>query len=269
MSHLYIRYWGVRGSIPVPGPTTVRYGGNTSCLELRTESGRTILDGGTGISGLGPKIAQPEEIHLLLSHLHWDHIQGFPFFVPIYRKDFRIHLYSGHKASHSLEEVLRGQMQEPNFPLNMDGLPAGLTFNELHEGDEFDIPGARVQTVALHHPNGATGFKFLTGGKAFAHLTDHEHTADYEDSIVSFCAGVDVLSMDTMYTPEDYPSHVGWGHSSWLHACAIARQAGVKKLILFHHNPIHNDGTMDEIGKRARKEFPETIVAYEGLELEL
>jgi phosphoribosyl 1,2-cyclic phosphodiesterase len=269
MASFWIRYWGVRGSIAVPGPSTMRYGGNTSCVELKTERGRLIVDAGTGLARLGATLAQPEPIHLFLTHLHWDHIQGFPFFPPIYRKAFTVELYSGHKADVSLESVLKGQMQEPNFPVSLGGLPASLTFREVHRGRVFDVPGARVRTVDLHHPNGASGARFEADGKVFVHLTDHEHGPQYDESIISFVEGADILSMDTMYTPEEYETHVGWGHSSWLHACRIARQARVGKLILFHHDPSHDDEFMDEIGKNARKEFPETLVAYEGLELEL
>jgi phosphoribosyl 1,2-cyclic phosphodiesterase len=269
MTQFQIRYWGVRGSVPVPGDRTVRYGGNTSCLEIQTPQRRIILDAGTGLTQLGATLKDPEHLTLLLSHLHWDHIQGFPFFSAIYRKDFTIDIVSGRQVDTSLESVLKGQMQEPNFPMNMEGLPARLTFNEAHEGTPLDIPGVTVTSLSLHHPNGATGFRFESQGRSFVHLTDHEHTADFDDSVCAFAKGADILSIDTMYTPESYPNHVGWGHSSWLEGCEIARRADVKQLILFHHNPIHDDDTMDAIGKRARGEFSNTMVAYEGLELEL
>lgn len=269
MSQIQIRYWGVRGSVPVPGERTVRYGGNTSCLEIQTPQRRIILDAGTGLTQLGATLKDPEHITLLLSHLHWDHIQGFPFFSGIYRKDFTIDIVSGRKVDISLESVLKGQMQEPNFPMNMEGLPAKLSFNELQDNGELAIPGARVSALSLHHPNGATGFRFEVGGKVFVHLTDHEHTVDYDEAVGTFCQGADILSIDTMYTPESYPNHVGWGHSSWLQGCEIARRADVGQLVLFHHNPVHDDDMMDAIGKQARGEFTNTLVAYEGLELEL
>jgi len=247
----------------------MRYGGNTSCLSVNTDNRRIIVDAGTGLAGLGATISEPDELTLMLTHLHWDHIQGFPFFGPNYRKDFSIQVYSGHKADVSLESVLKGQMQEPNFPVSLSGLPARLSFHEVHADAETDLDGTIVTTVPLHHPNGATGLKFEREGKSFVHLSDHEHTGEYDESVTAFCEGADILSMDTMYTPDEYGNHIGWGHSSWLHACRIARKAGVKKLILFHHDPSHNDDMMDEVGKSARKEFPDTIVAYEGLELEL
>jgi phosphoribosyl 1,2-cyclic phosphodiesterase len=269
MARIHIRYWGVRGSIPVPGPQTVRYGGNTSCLEVHTDGHRIILDAGTGLARLGASLTQPERLTLILSHLHWDHIQGFPFFGPIYRKESQIDIYTGHSADVNLEGVLKGQMQEPNFPMNMEGLPAQFSFNEVHSGEKFELPGTTVGTVALHHPNGATGFAFETGGKRFVHLTYHEHTPEYDESIITFCQGADILSLDTMYTPEQYPNHVGWGHSSWLHGTEIAKRADVRQLVLFHHNPIHDDDTLDRVGRLARQEFSATLVAYEGLELAL
>lgn len=268
MSSFRLTFWGVRGSIPVPGPTTSRYGGNTSCLELEAGGTRVILDAGTGARLLGMKLKQAEELHLVFTHLHWDHIQGFPFFIPIYRSDFTIHIYSGHKADMSLEEVLRGQMQEPNFPVNLGGLPARMTFNEVHKGDAVSLPGVTMRTVRLNHPNEAMGLRFERNGSSFVQLTDHEHTPEFEEAVVSFCRDADVLSMDTMFTPDNYQYFVGWGHSHWMHAVEIARKANVKKLVLFHHDPNRDDASLDQILEEARRHFPNTIMAYEGLVLE-
>lgn len=265
MADFSIKYWGVRGSIPVPGPSTVRYGGNTSCLEVLTPAGSIIVDGGTGLRKLGAEFKTPAEIHMIFTHLHWDHIQGFPFFGPIYQKDYTIHIYSGHKADVSLESVLEGQMQEPNFPVDLSKLPAKLTFNEIPLGETFKLSGIQVETIALNHPNGAMGLRFTHEGKSFVHLTDHEHGAEFEQPLLAFCKDADVLSMDTMFTPDEYPKFKGWGHSSWLHACEIARTSGIKQLVLFHHDPRHSDDEMDAIGANARKEFANTVVAKEGL----
>ena len=269
MTQFSIRYWGVRGSVPVPGDSTARYGGNTSCVEVLTSAGRIIVDGGTGLRLLGGTIGKPEDIYMVFTHLHWDHIQGFPFFAPIYRNGFSINVFSDHKADVSLESVLRGQMQEPNFPVDLSKLPAALHFNEVHTGDRFDVPGAHLSTVALNHPNGAMGVRFDWQGRSFVHLTDHEHVPEFDDSITSFCEGADLLSMDTMFTPDEYPGFIGWGHSSWRHATKIARAADVKKLVLFHHDPSHDDDRMDAIGADAAKEFSNLLVAKEGLILDL
>ena len=269
MAELSVRYWGVRGSIPVPGPEFVRYGGNTRCVEVKAAGRRYIIDAGTGLRYLGHEISQPEEMYLIFTHLHWDHIQGFPFFMPIYRKDYTIHIYSGHKADVSLESVLRGQMQEPNFPVDLSKLPATLTFNEVHKGDTFRAGGVDIRTMRLNHPNEAMGLRFDLNGKSFVHLTDHEHNAQYEAPIVAFCKGADVLSMDTMFTPEEYPRFAGWGHSTWRHACDIARAAGVRRLVLFHHEPSRTDAAVDAIALAAKAEFPATVAAREGLVVEI
>jgi len=256
--------------VPVPGMDTQRYGGNTSCVEVWTPTARVIVDGGTGLRQLGATLRPPGELNMFFTHLHWDHIQGIPFFGPMFIKDFTIHIYSGHKADVSLEAVLKGQMQAPNFPVELGQLPARLTFNEIPKGDSVHLPGLKVSTIRLNHPNEATGLRFETpSGKAFVHLTDHEHTPEYHEAIVQFCRNADVLSMDTMFTPEDYPRFAGWGHSTWEHAVRIAREAQVRRIILFHHAPQYNDDRLDEIQALVRKEFPDTDVAYEGMTIDL
>jgi len=238
-------------------------------VEVRAGGRRCIVDAGTGIRYLGHQIAQPEELYMVFTHLHWDHIQGFPFFMPIYKKDFTIHIYSGHKADVSLESVLKGQMQEPNFPVDLSKLPAKLTFNEIRKGETFSLADVEIDTMRLNHPNEAMGLRFNRNGKSFVHLTDHEHVAAFDKAIVAFCKGADVLSMDTMFTPEEYPRFTGWGHSTWRNACDIARAAGVKKLVLFHHEPSRTDAAVDAIEQAAKKEFPNTVAAREGLVLEI
>jgi len=269
MALVAVRYWGVRGSIPVPGPKTVRYGGNTACVELETSKARIILDAGTGLRLLGNTIKTSQELYLVLTHLHWDHIQGFPFFGPLFNEGSVIHIFSGHKADVSLESVLKGQMQEPNFPVKLDKLPASMTFNEILNGNPFNIQDVTVRTLKLNHPNEATGFRFESEGKSFVQLTDHEHNSGWDKKVVDFCRGCDILSMDAMFTPQEALQFTGWGHSSWRHACEIASKAGVKRLVLFHHDPNRDDDALDEIGRQALAEFPNAIMAHEGLELKL
>ncbi len=270
MGDFSVRFWGVRGSIPVSGPTTLRYGGNTSCVEVRAGDEHVIIDAGTGIRALGASLVPPLTLRMIFSHLHWDHIQGFPFFRPLYSKDVSIEMYSGHKAEGSLVTVLEGQMQEPNFPVNLHGLPAAFVFNEIHPGEEILRFGElRVHTIPLHHPNGAMGMRFEYGGRVFVHLTDHEHNDDFADAMVDFCRDANLLSIDTMFTPEDYSNHKGWGHSHWGHAVDISKRAGVERLVLFHHNPDYDDDKLDGIHAAALESFPETLMAREGLSLEL
>ncbi|MFH1533108.1 MAG: MBL fold metallo-hydrolase [Pseudomonadota bacterium] len=270
MGDFSVRFWGVRGSIPVSGPTTLRYGGNTSCVEVRAGAEHVIIDAGTGIRALGASLKTPLSVRMLFSHLHWDHIQGFPFFAPIYNKDASIEMYSGHKAEGSLVTVLEGQMQEPNFPVNLRGLPASLEFKEIHPGAEvLEFGDLGVHTIPLRHPNGAMGMRFEYQGRVFVHITDHEHNDAFADAVVQFCRDADVLSIDTMFTPEDYVGYEGWGHSHWGHAVDICEQAGVRKLVLFHHNPDYDDDTLDGIHAAVVGRFPNTVMAKEGLEIDL
>lgn len=263
-----VRFWGVRGSLPVSGPGTVRYGGNTSCVEVRAGDELVVVDGGTGLRLFGQSLTHPVKMRMVFSHLHWDHIQGFPFFGPIYMKESSIDIYSGHKADVSLVTVLEGQMQEPNFPVNLGGLPARMTFNEIEPGASVQFGELTMKTIGLNHPSGAMGVRFEYAGAVYVHLTDHEHAPDWEDGIISFCDGADVLSMDTMFAPEDYARHKGWGHSTWKDAVSIAGKAGVKKVVLFHHNPDYDDDRIDELAALASKEFPDLEVAREGMILE-
>lgn len=269
MAELTVRYWGVRGSIPVPGPTTQRYGGNTSCVEVSTAEARVIVDGGTGLRALGGSLKEPQELTMFFTHLHWDHIQGIPFFAPMFIPGFTIHIYSGHKADVSLEATLRGQMQAPNFPVELDRLPAGMTFNEIPKGSSIRVGDIRIDTVSLNHPNEATGLRFSTRTKSFVHLTDHEHGPEWQAKLVEFCKGADILSMDTMFTPEQYPRFMGWGHSHWRHAVELAKEAGIPRIILFHHAPQNDDDTLDRIQDEARSAFPNLALSFEGMTIEL
>lgn len=270
MGDFSVRFWGVRGSIPVSGPSTLRYGGNTSCVEVRAGDEHVIIDAGTGIRALGASLTTPLSLRMIFSHLHWDHIQGFPFFLPLYDKGSTISMYSGHKAEGSLVTVLEGQMQEPNFPVNLRGLPATLEFKEIHPGQEvLDFGPLKVHTIPLHHPNGAMGMRFEYGGRSFVHLTDHEHDAARDGAVVEFARGADLLCIDTMFTPEDYPGRMGWGHSHWGHALDICAQGDVPRLVLFHHNPDYDDDKLDGIHAAVKERFPEAVMAREGLSLDL
>jgi phosphoribosyl 1,2-cyclic phosphodiesterase len=279
---MHVHFYGVRGSIATAGEATRRYGGNTSCVAVEVAGQQLIFDAGTGIRALGQDLARasggaPVRAHLLFSHLHWDHIQGFPFFGPAYVPGNRLDLWhvGGATGSSSAQEVLAEQMQPPTFPVGLDMMRAELRFHELDADAVIQIGEARVRSVAVDHPNGCVAWRVEHDGLALVYATDLEHdAANPPADLVELARGADLLIYDAMYTPEEYagvggPSRRGWGHSTFEGGAAVAEAAGVARLCLFHHDPSHDDGFMDALGARARRRFPNTIVAAEGLALEL
>ncbi len=278
-----ITFWGVRGSIPTPGPDTVAIGGNTSCVEVRAGSAILVFDGGTGLRMLGKKLVKemPLAAHIFFSHVHWDHIQGFPFFDPAFVAGNSIHLYGGNNVSRTLEETLAGQMDHPSFPVHLTDMGAKMTFNDLAEGqvlslDAGDGEKVKISTTRGNHPNGVWVYRVEHGGRAVVYATDTEHYAIVDPKIAKLSQGVDVLIHDAQYTPEEYAGtagtggpKAGWGHSTYSAAAELAKQAGVKRLVLFHHDPLQSDAVVREKEKRAKEIFPNTIAAYEGLSIEL
>ncbi len=280
---MQITFWGVRGSIPTPGPDTVEIGGNTSCVEVRAGKALLVFDGGTGLRMLGKKLVQemPLTAHIFFSHVHWDHIQGFPFFDPAFVKGNTIHLYGGNNVSRTLEETLAGQMDHPSFPVHLTDMGAKMTFNDLKEGQELrldDGAGGTVQirTARGNHPNGVWIYRVEHAGKAIVYATDTEHYKDVDPNLVELARGVDVLIYDSQYTPEEYAGttgtggpKIGWGHSTFDEAAKLAATAGAKKLVLFHHDPLQSDAMVREKERRTRALFPNALAAYEGLVLEV
>jgi phosphoribosyl 1,2-cyclic phosphodiesterase len=277
-----VRFWGVRGSIPVPGPDTVEFGGNTSCVEVRCEVPgdppvRIIFDGGTGLRLLGDKLAKemPLTVHLFFSHVHWDHIQGFPFFTPAFVPGNTIQMYGRANTGSTVETALAGQMETPNFPVHLRELPAKLLFNDIHEGETVDVgSGCRVTSAAGNHPGGVFAYRVEFGGKSIVYATDTEHYAEPDPRLVALAKGVDVLIYDTMYTPEEYEgvggmSKVGWGHSHIDAGLALVKAAGVKQYVLFHHDPQQTDAMVRDKERRAKEVHPSSICAFEGLTIEL
>ncbi|HIN85131.1 MAG TPA: MBL fold metallo-hydrolase [Myxococcales bacterium] len=272
-----VRYWGVRGSVPTPGPTTARYGGNTTCLEVRCGNHLVIIDAGSGIRALGVELAATNkaiDAHMLFSHLHWDHIQGFPFFAPAFVAGNTLHAWCERHVGQALKDALIRQMAPPLFPIAFDAIAADLRFHDILPNSEFNIGDLHIQTAPLHHPGGATAFRFNYKGKSFVQATDHEHTDELHQPLVDLARGADYLSYDAMYTDAEYrgdhgAGHAGWGHSTWQEACKMANATSVKNLILFHHNPDHSDDMMDEIGALAAQRFSNTHVAYEGMVIDL
>lgn len=278
-----IKFWGVRGSIPSPGPDTVEIGGNTSCVEVRAGKKILIFDGGTGLRLLGKTLVKemPLEAYIFFSHVHWDHIQGFPFFDPAFVPGNQIHLYGGNNVSRTLEETLAGQMDHPSFPVHLTDMGAKMTFNDLQEGELLELGdgnGGKVGITAArgNHPNGVWAYRVDHGGKAMVYATDTEHYGVVDPKLLKICKGADVLIYDSQYTPEEYAGtagsggpKVGWGHSTFEEASKLAKAAQVKQLILFHHDPMQSDAAVRDKEKRARALFPQSTAAYEGLVIEL
>ena len=290
-----VRFWGTRGSIATPGPDTVHYGGNTSCVEVTTDAGACfILDCGTGARALGAELMahapKPIVATILVTHTHWDHIQGFPFFAPLFVPDSRVSVYGPEGSGQSLREALSGQMEYTYFPIDIGQLPATINFQELSEGTH-EIGGARIIAQYLNHPSMTLGYRIEADGASVVYLCDHEPFSEtfwhdkfapgHTDSIVhegdrrhaSFMTGADLVIHDAQYTPEEYPTKKNWGHSTYVYAVGMATIAQVRHLALTHHDPNHDDAFVADIEKRARAyaqqcgNSVEVCCAYEGLEL--
>ncbi len=270
---LTVRFWGVRGSIACPGPHTVRYGGNTPCVEVQAGNQKFIFDGGTGIRVLGQELLQhlPVEAHVFFSHTHWDHIQGFPFFVPAFMPGNLFHIY-GTRASDgkTIEKRLTDQMLHPNFPVPLQIMGGSLNFHDLEIGQVVHIDDVTVRNTMLNHPGSSIGYRLEWQGLTVSYVTDTEHFPDALDpNVLTLAQQANVLIYDATYTNDEYHeagnSKIGWGHSTWQEAVKIARAAQVEQLILFHHDPLHDDLFLDDMGRQACRHFANTIIAQEGL----
>ena len=276
MTNVTIRFWGVRGSIASPGPHTAAVGGNTSCVEITTASGEVIiLDAGTGIRALGDDLVRRKvsSAHLLLSHLHWDHIQGLPFFVPAWLPSSRLEIVGARSTGTpelGLEASLSLQMQPPHFPVRLSDMRSQLAFREVDPGDVVTLEGATIRAARLNHPGGVMAYRIDSGGRSIVYATDTEHYAAGPDrELVALARGADVLIYDAMYTEAEYATRVGWGHSTWEAGCVVADAACVDRLVLFHHDPARSDAQVDAIEHEAAARRPGTVAAREGLEVSL
>lgn len=272
-----VRFWGVRGSVPAPGPQTAAVGGNTSCVELRLGDETVVLDAGTGLRGLGERLVaggRPVAASILFSHVHWDHIQGFPFFPALFRAGTELALY-GRPDEGSLESALRRQMTGPSFPVQLEAVPAHLRYGSFELDRPFAVGSAIVRAARLNHPNGVVAYRIEHDGRAVVYATDTEHHGERIDrALVALAEGADLLIYDAQYTPEEYAgviggSRVGWGHSTWVEGVRVARAAGVGQLVLFHHDPAHDDAAVGAIERAAQTVLPGTVAAREGLEIHL
>jgi phosphoribosyl 1,2-cyclic phosphodiesterase len=270
---LAIKFWGVRGSIPTPRSDFLGVGGNTSCLEIAGGDTRLIIDAGSGIRELGELLVgqasgRTMPIDLLLTHFHWDHIQGIPFFAPLFSEEAHVSFYTG-KPVTAIKETLEGQMSRPYFPVPFEAVAANREFHDLH-GETLSSGAARIRPFPLNHPQGACGYRIEAGSATVVHVSDHEHgDAAIDTGIRDYATGADVLIYDAQYTPEEYSVKRGWGHSTYVEGASVARDAGVKQLILFHHDPRHNDGFMSGLLEQARRHFENTELAREGWTIRL
>ena len=281
---LKLTLWGVRGSTPTPKLENLSYGGNTPCVEVRSSDGEIfIFDGGSGIRQLGDSLLEEfdgrlPKLRVFLTHYHWDHIQGIPFFQPLYNEDTDVRFYAVEnqeeirrhrrgQSKNALEEAVRMQMENPYFPISFSYLSATTEFIEIPQ-QTIKFGPLSITPFPLNHPGHTFGYRIEADGAAVVYATDLEHGHQYLDRILrDTSSGADLLIYDSQYTPEDYDAHKGWGHSTWQKACEVASDAEVRQLALFHHDPSYDDGKCHQITEDARRNFENSMGAKEGWSL--
>lgn len=280
-----VRPWGTRGSLPTPGPHTVRYGGNTSCVEVRIDGRSLVFDAGTGIRPLGDFLidaSRPCEVDVFLSHFHWDHIQGFPFFRPLYQTRATLHVHAPFQSDRSIEQLCERLMDPLHFPVPFDAVTANIEFESMTDGMSVERPGATVTAFRVRHPSYTVGYRIDANGRRIVFVPDCELLGPQEptdpgwrEGVVRTIEGADLLIHDAMFTEEEYPRMQGWGHSTFRQVVDLAVEANVRELMFFHHSPYRTDDELDRILDRARSHLQEREVelevsaAIEGLEIEL
>ena len=272
-SEFVVQFWGVRGSIPTPGNQTARYGGNTSCIEMRVGGKRLIFDGGSGLHVLGRSLLKqmPVEAYMFFTHYHWDHIQGVPFFIPAFLKGNCFHIYGAvPQDSFSMKQHFIERILHPNSPVPLEGMHADIKFYDIVCGDTIQLDDITIETGPLNHPNGAMGYRVTWQGHSVFYCTDTEHFPDrMDENVLHLARNAELLIYDSMYTDDEYhhpkAPKVGWGHSTWQEGIKVCQAAGVKKFVKFHHEPGHTDEFLDQLKEKILEIFPDTIIAQEGM----
>lgn len=270
-----VKFWGVRGSIACPSPDHVVYGGNTSCLEFTLGDKTLIFDSGTGIRLLGQSLKRRGVLSatLMLTHTHWDHINGFPFFAPAFDPAFALTIMAGHLDGHdgAIQAVLAKQMENPTFPVPLSAMRSQMNFVDFRAGAVLKpYPGVVVRSAPLRHPNGATGYRVEYLGKSVCYVTDTEHVPGQPDqNILALIQDADVVIYDSTYTDDEFPAKLGWGHSTWQEGIRLCRAAGVGKLFIFHHDPDHDDRFMAALEDLSRQSWDGANIARDGMEITL
>lgn len=267
-------FWGVRGSLAGGGQDFAAVGGNTSCVEVRAGDELIVLDAGTGLFRLSETLAEPVRATFLISHYHWDHIQGFPLFRPGYHPDNRFDIYGPGDSAATVARAFDDQMRPPHFPVALSAMGAQLEFHGVRPGDELTLGAVRVRTAALNHPLGCLGYRIDFGGASVVYATDTEHPEHgaLDPAVLELARDADLLIYDAQFTDQEYlgvggPCRKGWGHSTVTAACHVARAAGVRQLALFHHDPTHRDDRIAAIVREAQALFRNAVAAHEGLRI--
>ncbi len=275
-SEFVVQFWGVRGSVPSPGKDTVRYGGNTSCVEMHVGGKRLIFDGGTGLRMLGKSLepSQPIEAYWFFTHYHWDHIQGVPFFTPAFVEGNTLHIHGAAPEGATMKTHFYERVLHANSPVPVKEIQANLKYYDLVCGDTMTLDDITIETGRLNHPNGAMGYRVTWQGHSAFYCTDTEHFPDRLDENVLYLArDADLIIYDAMYTDEEYHNpktpKVGWGHSTWQEGVKVAKEVGAKRLAIFHHEPNHTDDFLDHVELEVTDTFDGAFLAREGMVVHL
>jgi len=268
----FVRFWGVRGSIACSDPETIRYGGNTSALEVRCGERVILLDAGTGMRYAGKQLVTEGalDVDIFLTHTHFDHICGFPFFTPFFNPASKFRIWAGHLLpDYNTRHVLSELMMAPLFPIPVDIFGADISFHDFMAGESLDLgDGITMRTTPLNHPNKATGYRIDFDGRSICYITDTEHTPGVlDENVKALVEGADLMIYDGMYTDDEFPARVTWGHSTWQEGLRMSETANVKRYVLFHHEPDRTDDELDKVAAELEKMRPGSIVAHEGLKL--